>query len=58
MATAFDDHEERLTPEEILRRFKTIMGREMTPEEMHKFFLPEPPEVVAKRVNRLSGQKS
>jgi hypothetical protein len=39
MNTAFDD-EESLTPEEIMRRFKKIMGREMTPEEKQSFFLP------------------
>jgi len=49
MATAFD-HEEPMTPEEILLRFKKIMGRDMTSEEKHKFFLPEPPEVVAARL--------
>jgi hypothetical protein len=49
MATAFDN-EESLTPEEIMIRFKKIMGRDMTPEEKHKFFLPEPPEVVAERI--------
>ena len=49
MATAFD-HEEPITPEEILLRFKKIMGRDMTSEEKHKFFLPEPPEVVAARL--------
>jgi hypothetical protein len=43
------DHEEPMTPEEILLRFKKIMGRDMTPEEKHKFFLPGPPEVVASR---------
>jgi hypothetical protein len=42
MNTAFD-HEECLTPEEIMHRFKKIMGREMTPEEKHSFFLP--PEI-------------
>ena len=31
----FDD----LTPEEILRRFKRIFGRDMTPEERSLFFL-------------------
>jgi hypothetical protein len=49
MATAFDN-EEPMTPEEALLRFKKVMGREMTPEEKHKFFLPEPPEVVAERI--------
>jgi hypothetical protein len=43
MATAFDD-EESMTHEEILLRFKKIIGREMTPEEKHKFFLlPDTP---------------
>jgi hypothetical protein len=50
MATAFDN-KEPMTPEEILLRFKKVMGREMTPEEKHKFFLPEHPEVVAARLN-------
>jgi hypothetical protein len=50
MATAFDD-EEPLTPEEVLLRFKKIMGREMTPEEKHSFFVStEPPEVEAERL--------
>lgn len=60
MATAFDN-EESLTPEEILLRFKKIMGRDMTPEETHKFFMPESPEVVAERIKLLdkdSGKKS
>ena len=39
MGTAFDN-EEPLSPEEILLRFKKIMGRDMTPDEKHKFFLP------------------
>jgi hypothetical protein len=39
MATAFD-HEESLTPEEILLRFRKITGRDMTPEEKDCFFLP------------------
>jgi hypothetical protein len=42
MATAWDD-EESLTPEEILLRFKKVIGRDMSPEEKHKFFLPEAP---------------
>jgi hypothetical protein len=42
MATAFDN-EESLTPEEILHRFKKVMGRDMTPAERHKFFLPAEP---------------
>lgn len=45
LSTAFD-HEEPMTAEEILLRFKKVMGRDMTPEEKHKFFLPEPPDVV------------
>jgi hypothetical protein len=44
------DNEEPLTPEEILLRFKKVMGRDMTSEEKHRFFLPEPPEVVAERL--------
>jgi hypothetical protein len=39
-----------MTAEEILLRFKKVMGRDMTPEEKHKFFLPEPPDVVAERL--------
>jgi hypothetical protein len=39
MNTAFDN-EESMTPEEIMHRFKKVMGREMTPEEKHSFFLP------------------
>ena len=50
MTTAFD-HEESMTHEEILLRFKKVMGRDMTPEEKHRFFLPDPPEVVAARLN-------
>ncbi|MCU1304528.1 MAG: hypothetical protein JWQ87_4812 [Candidatus Sulfotelmatobacter sp.] len=43
VTTAFD-HEESLTHEEILLRFNKILGRNMTPEEKHRFFLPaEPP---------------
>jgi hypothetical protein len=40
------DPEESLTHEEILRRFRKIMGRDMTPEEKRRFFLPAetPPE--------------
>ena len=49
MATAFD-HEEPMTPEEILLRFKKVMGRDMTPEEKHRFFLPAPPEALAERL--------
>jgi hypothetical protein len=26
------------------------MGSDMTPDEKHSFFLPEPPEVVAERL--------
>jgi hypothetical protein len=42
--------EESLTHEEILDRFKKVLGRDMTPEEKQRFFLPpqfhpsEPPE--------------
>jgi hypothetical protein len=39
MGTAFDN-EEPMTPEEILVRFKKVIGRDMTPAEKHKFFLP------------------
>lgn len=39
MGTAFDD-EDSLTHDEIQRRFKKIIGREMTPEEKRNFFLP------------------
>jgi len=50
MATAFDN-EESLTPEEILLRFKKIIGRDMTPEEKVKFFLrAESLEVVDERI--------
>jgi hypothetical protein len=42
MATAFD-HEESMTPEEILLRFKKVLGREMTLEERYAFFLPPDP---------------
>jgi hypothetical protein len=34
------DPEETLTHEEILLRFKKVLGRDMTPEERHAFFLP------------------
>jgi hypothetical protein len=51
MATAFDD-EEPMTPEDVLLRFKKIMGRDMTPEEKHKFFLPESPEGLAERLKQ------
>jgi hypothetical protein len=39
MATAFDN-EESMTPEEILFRFKKVLGRDMTLEERPYFFLP------------------
>jgi hypothetical protein len=39
MGTLFDD-EESLTPEEILLRFRKVIGRDMTPEEKRGFFLP------------------
>jgi hypothetical protein len=43
--TAQSDPEESLTHEEILFRFKKVLGRDMAPEERHLFFLlPEPPE--------------
>jgi hypothetical protein len=40
------DPEETLTHEEVMLRFKKVLGRDMTPEEMHAFFLPldTPPE--------------
>jgi hypothetical protein len=41
MTTAFD-HEESLTTEEILLRFRKVIGRDMTPEEKDRFFLPRP----------------
>jgi len=34
------DPEESLTHEEILLRFEKVIGRDMTPEEKHHFFLP------------------
>jgi hypothetical protein len=34
------DPEESLTHEEILLRFKKVLGRDMTTEEKHHFFLP------------------
>jgi hypothetical protein len=38
------DPEETLTHEEVMRRFRKVLGRDMTPEERHAFFLPpEPP---------------
>ncbi|MCU1301691.1 MAG: hypothetical protein JWQ87_1975 [Candidatus Sulfotelmatobacter sp.] len=45
------DYGESLTPEEILLRFKKIMGRDMTPEEKHRFFLVDPLEALAPRLN-------
>jgi hypothetical protein len=39
MDTAFE-HEEPLTHEEVLARFKKVLGRDMAPEEKHSFFLP------------------
>ena len=46
------DNEEPMTPEAILLRFKKVMGRTMSPEEMYEFFLlPEHPAVVAERLN-------
>jgi hypothetical protein len=51
MATAFD-HEEPMTPEDILLRFQRIMGRDMTPEERHSFFLPELPETLEQKHHR------
>jgi len=38
MATAFDN-EESLTPEEVLLRFRKIMGRDMTAEEKDRLFV-------------------
>lgn len=34
------DPEETLTHEEVLLRFKKVLGRDMTPEERPAFFLP------------------
>lgn len=34
------DPEETLTHEEVVLRFKKILGRDMTPEERYAFFLP------------------
>ena len=34
------DPEESLTHEEIVHRFKKVLGRDMTPEEKDRFFLP------------------
>jgi hypothetical protein len=50
MATAFDD-EESMTREEILLRFKKVMGSDMTPEEKHNFFLPTEPRAKPKTGN-------
>jgi hypothetical protein len=50
MATAFD-HEEFMTHEEILLRFKKILGREMTPEEKDRFFLPTEPAIKPRTEN-------
>jgi hypothetical protein len=40
------DPEETMTHEEIILRFKKVLGRDMTPEERRAFFLPpeNPPE--------------
>jgi hypothetical protein len=49
MATAFEN-EESMTPEDILLRFRKILGRDMAPEERSYFFLPpEPPAKPEKR---------
>jgi len=45
------DNEEPMTPEETLRRFKKVMGRDMTPDERQRFFLLKHPEAVAPRLN-------
>jgi hypothetical protein len=37
------DLEESLTDEEVLARFKKVMGREMTPEERTCLFVPPDP---------------
>ena len=34
------DPEETLTHEEVVLRFRKVLGRDMTPEERHSFFLP------------------
>jgi hypothetical protein len=39
------DAEDTLTHEEVLIRFKRVIGRDMTPEERCSFFLP--PELPA-----------
>ena len=39
MDTVFE-HEEPLTHEEVLARFKKVLGRDMLPEEKHSYFLP------------------
>jgi hypothetical protein len=41
MPTAFENVES-LTAEQVLIRFKKIMGRNMTPEEKRHFLLPDP----------------
>lgn len=48
MTTAFDN-EESMTHEEILLRFKKIMGRAMTTEERHIFFLPAEPQAETEK---------
>jgi len=45
------DNEESLTPEEIVLRFKKVIGRDVTPEEKHMFFLPETPHGTHERIN-------
>jgi hypothetical protein len=45
------ENEESLTPEEVLLRFKKVIGRDMTPEEKHRFFLPETPQGMAEGTN-------
>ena len=37
------DPEESLTHEEVLFRFKKVFGRDMTPDERNRFFLPPDP---------------
>jgi len=37
------DLEESLTPEEILRRFRRVFGRDMTRAEREVFFMPVEP---------------
>jgi len=43
MPEAFEN-EDSLTAEQVLIRFKKIMGRNMTPEEKRHFILPPDPE--------------